>query len=86
MFSFRVYSNGYACLPSVFVMSQEASDLKEEKNMIMVGILLGFITSVGIVYVSIIQRQIMEDQRKQIDVQNQLLGKLHEVLTQGDGS
>lgn len=54
--------------------------------MIMVGILLGFITAVGIVYVSVLQRQIMEDQREQIGVQKELIGKLQELLKQGAGS
>ncbi len=55
-------------------------------NMLLVGILLGFITAVGIVYVSILQRQSMEDQRKQIALQEELIGNLQRLIKQGVGS
>ena len=54
--------------------------------MLLVGILLGFITAVGIVYVSILQRHSMEDQRKQVAVQEELIGNLQRLIKQGVGS
>ena len=54
--------------------------------MLLVGILLGFITAVGIVYVSILQRQSMEDQRKHIALQEELIENLQRLLKQGGGS
>jgi hypothetical protein len=54
--------------------------------MLLVGILLGFITAVGIVYVSILQRQSMEDQRKQIAILDELVGNLQRLVKQGVGS
>ncbi len=55
-------------------------------NVLLVGILLGFITAVGIVYVSILQRHSMEDQRKQVAVQEELIGNLQRLIKQGVGS
>ncbi len=55
-------------------------------NVLLVGILLGFITAVGIVYVYILQRHSMEDQRKQVAVQEELIGNLQRLIKQGVGS
>ncbi len=51
--------------------------------MIYVGILLGFITAVGIVYVSSLQSQSLEDQRKLIALQEELIENFQRLIKQG---
>ena len=51
--------------------------------MIFVGILLGFITAVGIAYVSMLQRQSLEDQRKLIALQEELIENFQRLIKQG---
>jgi len=51
--------------------------------MVYVGILLGFITAAGIVYVSSLQRQSLEDQRKLIALQEELIENFQRLIKQG---
>jgi N-methylhydantoinase B/oxoprolinase/acetone carboxylase alpha subunit len=49
-------------------------------------LILGFITAAGIIYVAILQRQMMEDQRAQIAAQQEIIRELHQVLEKVGGS